>query len=367
MSIEAGDILESISTAVLLADLELNIIYANNAAEQLFSMSRTRLCHCTVGELLGSEQQYIQDILQSVTRPNFQGYVATDIVLDQHHTRHTRVDLSLATFTGGMPGIVVEMRSLEHQQKLVEDLQRSEQQLAARDLIVSLAHEIKNPLGGIRGAAQLLELSQGQADLQISDYTRVIIEQADRLKNLVDRMLGPQQPSPMVSCNIHYVLEKVLTLQGLDSISSGIRFRRDYDPSLPEIAMDMDAMQQALLNVVSNAAQVLHESATRDPVITIRTRALSGAVLGGIKHRTSLAISIIDNGPGVPEHIRDVVFFPMVTTRKTGTGLGLPIAQHIIACHKGTIECQSAAGHTAFTITLPYLDRPRPAGAASGA
>lgn len=361
-NVEAGEILESIGTAVLLADMQLRIVYANNAAEQLFGMSRTRLCHFRIDDLLGPDQQYIVDILHSATRPDFQGFVATDILLDQHLARHTRIDLSLAMFAGGSKGIVVEMRSLEHQQKLIEDLQRNEQHLAARDLIVSLAHEIKNPLGGIRGAAQLLELAHDHADLQVSDYTKVIIEQADRLKNLVDRMLGPQKPSPTVSCNIHYVLEKVLALQRLDSCSAGIRFDKDYDPSLPEIELDLDAMQQALINVVSNAAQVLQESATRNPVITVRTRARSGAVLNGVKHRTSLAIYIIDNGPGVPEHIRDVVFFPMVTTRKSGTGLGLPIAQHIIACHKGTIECQSSTGQTVFTITLPYLNGSRPGG-----
>lgn len=356
MQFEAKDVLESIATAVFLADVHLKIVYANNAAEQLFSMSRTKLRLFKISDLIEQDQKYILNILHKAVKPSFQGFVASDVQLNREIIPNTKIDLSIDLYTGSVKGIVVEMRSMDYQQKLIDDLQRRSQHLAARDLIRNLAHEIKNPLGGIRGAAQLLEMSNGQ-DINVSDYTKVIIEQADRLKSLVDRLLGPQRPNPMLLGNIHYVIEKVLSLESVDTSASGIHFEKDYDPSLPEIELDLDAMEQALINIVGNAAQALIESNTKKPVITIRTRAKSGAVLNGIKYKTSIAISIIDNGPGIPENIRETLFYPMVTTKKTGTGLGLSIAQNIIERHKGAIECESMKGHTIFTIMLPIIGK----------
>ena len=355
MNYDAKDILESINTAVLLADIQMRIVYANTAAEQLLGMSASKLCTIKITELIEKHQKNVIDIFKTAVKPNFQGFVASDIMIVSEGGHAQKVDMSLCLYTQRPRGIIVEMRSLNYQQKLNDDRQRRTQHLAARDLVRNLAHEIKNPLGGIRGAAQLLEMTLGNSS-NVRDYTKVIIEQADRLKNLVDMLLGPQRPNPMTLDNIHYVIEKVLSLESMTP-DIKVRFEKNYDPSLPEIDLDVDAMQQALINIINNAIQALSESNTKNPTIKIKTRAKLGAVLNGIKFPTSIAIDITDNGPGIPENIQQTLFYPMVTSRQNGNGLGLSIAQSIVERHKGTIEVNSIKGETTFTIMLPILKK----------
>lgn len=354
MQCDAKTIIESISTALLVIDSQLKITFANTAAEQLFSMSRSKLIGLKFTELIDSDEKNLLESLQNSNTPSFQGFTATDITFapDPHHSFHA--DMNISLYMGRARGLTVEIHRLNYQQKLNDTYQRRIQNLAARDLIRNLAHEIKNPLGGIRGAAQLLEMTYSY-DKDLKEYTKVIIEQSDRLKVLVDRLLGPQRPNPRTMTNIHYVIEKVLSLTNM-ATQGTIRFDKDYDPSLPEIMLDLDAMQQALINLISNAVQALTESHTMYPTIKIKTRALLGALINGVKYPTSIEVSITDNGPGIPANIKERLFYPMVTSRADGHGLGLSIAQNIVDHHRGTIECDSEPGCTVFKIILPILN-----------
>lgn len=355
MQCDEKTIIESISTALLVTDSQLKISFANSAAEQLFSMSRTKLKQMKLPELINSSERNLLESLQNSNNPAFQGFTATDIAFAPDPHNHFQADMYISLYTGGRSrGLIVEIHRSNYQQKLNDNFQRRTQNMAARDLIRNLAHEIKNPLGGIRGAAQLLEMTYSY-DEDLKEYTKVIIEQSDRLKVLVDRLLGPQRPNPRSMTNIHYVIEKVLSLTNMATQGS-IRFDKDYDPSLPEIMLDLDAIQQALINLISNAVQALTESKTTYPTIKIKTRALLGALINGVKYPTSIEISITDNGPGIPADIKDRLFYPMVTSRADGHGLGLSIAQNIVEHHCGTIECDSEPGCTVFKIILPILE-----------
>ena len=226
------------------------------------------------------------------------------------------------------------------------------QQETTRVLVRGMAHEIKNPLGGIRGAAQLLE--RELPDPELKDYTQVIIEEADRLRTLVDRMLGPNTAPRLSPTNIHEVLERVRTL--LDAESKGtVTFSRDYDPSLPEFLGDKEQLIQALLNIARNAMEALeaHLDQQATPEIIFRTRALRQFTIGHKRHRLVCRIDIIDNGPGIPPELLQNVFYPMISGRADGTGLGLSIAQSIIGQHRGLIECDSEPGQTDFIIFIP--------------
>lgn len=365
MQCDAKTIMESVSTAILVTDSQLKIAFANTAAEQLFSTSRSKLQGSKLLDLIDKNEKSLIETLQNSNSPTFQGFTATDISFSPDPYAHFHADMYISLYTGRARGLVVEIHRLDYQQKLNDDIQRRNQNLAARDLIRNLAHEIKNPLGGIRGAAQLLEMLYKQ-DNELKEYTKVIIEQADRLKNLVDRLLGPQRPNPRSMANIHYVIEKVLSLEHM-ATQGTLRFDKDYDPSLPELFLDVDAMQQALINIISNAVQALTESKTTYPTIKIRTRALMGALINGTKYPMSIEVDVIDNGPGIPHKIKDMLFYPMVTTRADGHGLGLSIAQNIVEHHHGTIECESEPGCTVFKIILPINgNQPSNAGSSLG-
>jgi len=213
----------------------------------------------------------------------------------------------------------------------------------------NLAHEIKNPLGGLRGAAQLL--SRELDDPAQKEFTNLIIEQADRLRSLVDRLLGPQRPTQHSLHNIHQVVQKVYKLVEI-ALPANIQLKRDYDPSIPDIETDPDQMQQAVLNILQNAVQALEHTGGE---ILIRTRTQHQVTIGSQRHKLVLTLSIIDNGPGIPPELMDTLFYPMVTSREQGSGLGLSIAHNIARLHSGRIDCVSSPGHTEFIISLPIL------------
>ena len=221
------------------------------------------------------------------------------------------------------------------------------QQVAARDLVRGLAHEIKNPLGGLRGAAQLL--SKALPDPALTEYTKVIIEQADRLRNLVDRLLGPQHPGMHVTESIHKVAERVVKLVSME-LPDNVKLIRDYDPSLPELPHDPDQIEQVLLNIVRNALQALGPEGGE---IVLRTRTAFQLTLHGVRYRLAARIDVEDNGPGIPPQLQDTLFYPMVSGREGGTGLGLSIARSLIDQHSGKIEFTSWPGHTEFSVYLP--------------
>ncbi len=216
-------------------------------------------------------------------------------------------------------------------------------------MVRGLAHEIKNPLGGLRGAAQLLQAELGSEELR--EYTQIIIQEADRLQELVNRMLGPNRRPSYAPINIHHVLERVRTLV-LAETGERITIRRDYDPSIPELSGDSDQLIQAVLNIVRNAVRALGDTGT----VTLRTRIQRQLTIGHGRHRLAAQIDIIDNGPGIPPEIAETLFLPMVTAGTGGMGLGLSIAQSLINQHQGLIECNSRDGETTFTIFLPLED-----------
>jgi two-component system nitrogen regulation sensor histidine kinase GlnL len=247
---------------------------------------------------------------------------------------------------------LLEIQPLDRLLRINRDDHHASVQETTRKLVRGLAHEIKNPLGGIRGAAQLLQ--RELATERQRDYTRIIIEEADRLRNLVDRMLGPSQVPRLVPVNIHQALERVVLL--LEAEAPGrISFVRDYDPSLPEVEADLEQLIQALLNIVRNAQQALEK--TPAPEIRLRSRIIRQFTIGTTRHRLVLRLDITDNGPGIPPDLFDRMYYPMISGRADGSGLGLSIAQSIVGQHGGLIECESKPGSTTFSIFLP-LEQP---------
>jgi len=248
--------------------------------------------------------------------------------------------------------VLVELWPLEQQARQDREERLREQAQANKELIRNLAHEIKNPLGGIRGAAQLLELELGSPDL--AEYTQVIVHEADRLQSLVDRLLAPHRHPHLVGdVNIHEVCERVRSLV-LIEYPQGLRVQRDYDISIPEFRGDREQLIQALLNIVQNAAQALTERiAAGDAVITLRTRVARQVTFGRQRYRLALELHVIDNGPGVPDAIKERIFYPLVSGRDGGSGLGLTLAQTFVQRHHGLIECDSVPGRTDFRILIP--------------
>ncbi len=337
-------ILDNQLTAVILLDSTLQVHYVNPAAEQLLGISARRL----LANPLTQSLEYLSLDLARLQEQHLLGQGFSDsevtLVVDGEPSL---VDVSVITIDEQDPVMMLmELRKVDQQKRISQELQQHAQQLAARDLVRGLAHEIKNPLGGLRGAAQLLE--KALPDAQLREYTGIIIAQADRLRNLVDRLLGPQRPGRHQVHNVHSVLEQVRRLVELE-LPAGIRIERDYDPSIPDFEMEPDQLQQAFLNIVRNAVEAMHGEGS----IRLKTRTAFQVNIHGKRYRLAAEIKIIDNGPGIPEHIRDTLFYPMVTGREGGTGLGLSIAQNLIDQHKGRIECVSWPGHTEFSIYLP--------------
>ncbi|EPW6430506.1 nitrogen regulation protein NR(II) [Vibrio parahaemolyticus] len=340
-------ILNNMVTATLILDDGLAIRYANPAAELLFSQSAKRIVEQSLSQLI----QHASLDLALLTQPLQSGQSITDsdvtFVVDG---RPLMLEVTVSPITWQRQlMLLVEMRKIDQQRRLTQELNQHAQQQAAKLLVRGLAHEIKNPLGGLRGAAQLLE--KMLPDPSLTEYTHIIIEQADRLRALVDRLLGPQKPGKKTQENLHQILEKVRQLVELESQNSIIIIERDYDPSLPEILMDADQIEQAMLNIVSNAAQILAHQEHGN--ITIRTRTVHQANIHGKRCKLAARVEITDNGPGIPPELQDTLFYPMVSGREGGTGLGLSISQNLIDQHNGKIDVESWPGHTTFTIYLP--------------
>jgi two-component system nitrogen regulation sensor histidine kinase GlnL len=252
----------------------------------------------------------------------------------------------------GSSDVIVEMVEVQQQARQDREERVLEQASATKELIRNLAHEIKNPLGGIRGAAQLLEMEVDSKAL--AEYTRVIIHEADRLQTLVDRLLAPhRRPQLVGDVNIHEVCERVRAVLQAE-FPRGLRIDRDYDTSIPEIRGDREQLIQAVLNVVRNAVEALEDRiAAGDARIVLRTRVARQVTIGKQRHRLALELHVEDNGPGVPESIRDRIFFPLVSGREGGSGLGLTLARTFVQQHQGTVECESEPGKTVFTILIP--------------
>jgi two-component system nitrogen regulation sensor histidine kinase GlnL len=340
-------LLDSLATAVLAIDSGLRIQYLNIAAEQLLSISQRK----AMGQLL-TRAINIPDTLFSRIREAIEsGQPFTDrqVTVEPHGQDPQVVDLSLSPYRpsdGDQAGLILEISIVDRPLRIARDEAILAQQAHASSLVRGLAHEIKNPLGGLRGAAQLL--ARQLPEKELTEYTSIIIREADRLQSLIDRMLGPTNQTRRDVVNIHEVLEHVrkITIAGA---ADGIDVRFDYDPSIPECITDRDRLVQVILNIAGNALQALQQSGR----ITFRSRVVSSFTISGTRHPLVACIEIIDNGPGVPRDLIDQIFFPMVTGNDHGTGLGLSIAQTIMNQLGGIIECASEPGNTTFTVLIP--------------
>ena len=337
-------LLDNLLTAVILLDKQLVVRYVNPAAEQLIGVSARRLLDHALEQVV----DYISLDTNRLRHCLIQGQGFTDnevTLVVEDEPRSVEVSV-IAIYDQHEQMALLELRKIDQQKRISQEQQQHTQQIAARDLVRGLAHEIKNPLGGLRGAAQLLE--KALPDESLKEYTGIIIAQADRLRNLVDRLLGPQRPGRHQVHNVHSVLEQVRRLVEME-LPPGIKIERDYDPSIPDFEMEQEQLQQAFLNIVRNAVEAMHGQGT----IKLKTRTVFQITIHGKRYRLAAEIRIIDDGPGIPESIRDTLFYPMVTGKEGGTGLGLSIAQNLIDQHKGRIECVSWPGHTEFCIYLP--------------
>ena len=343
-------ILNYASTAIVVLDARLCVLYANNAAETLFAHSHKQLLGCPVRQLFVQSTLDLSRIARMFSQG--QNFSDSEVQFVFPKGRHGTAEV-MATLLhhGGQDLVLLEMKGVDQQKRISQETQQHAQQQAARELVRGLAHEIKNPLGGLRGAAQLLD--RALAGPEMREYTQMIIEQADRLRSLVDRLLGPNQPPEFRRCNIHQVLEKVRLLMEVDNVQ-GVMFVRDYDPSIPELWIDEDKIQQVILNIVKNAVEALANQ--QGACITLSSRIERQQTINSIRHPLCVLVKIADNGPGIPATIRDTLFYPMVTSKAHGTGLGLSIAQNLIEHHKGKIEVDSWPGHSEFNIFIPISE-----------
>lgn len=356
----SSQLLENLTTAVLVLDPMLGVSYLNPAAEALLDCSQARIAGQPLGGLFapgfnklpGLEQQIhsgLPSTRRAIEMPLAGGkQVTVDLVITPLESAHETASNSDPIEPAFM---LLEFHSLDR----ILQISREETQLSShsksRSLIRGLAHEIKNPLGGLRGAAQLLD--KELQDPSLSEYTHVIIEEADRLRNLVDKLLGPNQAMVIKSVNVHEILERVCTLINAEN-NSAIEIIRDYDPSIPDIQADSERCIQAVLNIMRNAWQALESMEPgHQGKIRLTTRVVRQFTIGPARHSLVAKVDIQDNGPGIDPELLPTVFYPMISGRPDGTGLGLSLSQSIAHQHQGLIECQSKPGETIFSFYLP--------------
>ncbi len=343
---QAFDLLASLVAVVDPAGV---VLFANAALEDAIGLSWRSIEGTPLLQHV-ADSAALRHALEGV-RANEYAVLRYDAQLKRHAGEPLPVHVIVAQ-TERAGEIVIELLPLEQQARQEREERLAEQARANKELFRNLAHEIKNPLGGIRGAAQLLELELDNR--QLSEYTQVIIHEADRLQSLVDRLLAPhRRPHVVGDVNVHEVCERVRSLI-LAEFPRGLKVVRDYDISIPEFRGDAEQLIQAVLNIVHNAAQALSERIARgDAEIVLRTRVLRQATFGRQRYRLALELHVIDNGPGVPDSIKDRVFFPLVSGRDGGSGLGLTLAQTFVQQHHGLIELDSQPGRTDFRILIP--------------
>jgi two-component system nitrogen regulation sensor histidine kinase GlnL len=338
-------ILDNLGSAVVVFDHELRVRYINQMAEMILAVSENHVLGQPPEAWIHCHGDVLIDLIEaaSVGSP----IIKRGVVLETERSQIT-VDCTVIPVVDddGRSMTIVELQQIDRHLRISREERLITQQALTRDVVRGLAHEIKNPLGGLRGAAQLLQSELESEDLR--EYTRVIIQEADRLQELVNRMLGPNRRPKYAAVNIHNVLERVRTLL-LAETGERIAVHRDYDPSIPELHGDCDQLIQSVLNVAKNAARAIEDTGN----ITLRTRIHRNLTLGYRRNRLAAEINIIDDGPGIPPDIADTLFLPMVTGGTGGMGLGLAIAQSLINQHHGLIECRSRPGETVFTIYLP--------------
>ena len=345
-------LLDNLKTGVVMLDKDLRLLYLNVAAENLLEISVRKANMLFIGDVLIKAAEDIGEMQTALANSN--SFTKRQAQLKLMHGKTVDVDYTITPFEeNGERRALLEITSLEHSYRISREESLNSTHATTRELVRGLAHEIKNPLGGIRGAAQLLAAELNSEEL--SDYTNVIIEEADRLHKLVDRLVGSRQPLKMEPVNLHEVMERVRNLVEAEISGNGIELIRDYDPSIPTVLADSSQLIQAMLNIVRNAMQALFSPEVEHNLgrIYLRTRIIRNATIGAKFHRLAASIKIIDNGPGIKPEMIDSIFYPMISGRAEGTGLGLSITHSIVNQHKGVIECESRPGATCFTVILP--------------
>ena len=323
------------------------IVGLNPAAENILGISESRARGESLLLLVGDEPE-LQDILSRVIATGTHYANEMTLAPTEVHAKERYVDCRVSPLELEGVALLIEMTDVTRRTLISRENALLIQHGAGRQMIRQLAHEIKNPLGGIRGAAQLLERQLPEDELR--EYTEVVISETDRLAALVDTLLGPGGPPNKQALNVHELLEYVVRIiEADDNLSLSIH--RDYDPGLPLIALDRDQMVQAIMNLVRNAVAALDGHGT----LILRSRAVSNFTIGNIRHRVIASIEIEDDGPGIPRELQDSVFYPLVTSRPEGTGLGLPAAQELISRHGGLIEFESRPGRTVFFVRIPLV------------
>ncbi|MEY3201614.1 MAG: hypothetical protein RIR70_1164 [Pseudomonadota bacterium] len=339
--------LDLLACAVVLIDAERRIIHVNPAAENLFAIGQRHILQRDVSVLLGDSEDLAQALARAAKELwSYTGFTLTLPRGEGEDSLH--LECTITPIEAGQARLLMECRLLDQQLRASREEALLQQQEINQELLRNLAHEIKNPLGGIRGSAQLLERELEQPALR--EYTQVIIHEVDRLQALIQRILSPHrrmQPAPVC---IHEILEHVLRLVRAEF--PGVKLRRDYDTSLPDLTGDREQLIQTVLNIARNAAQAMKGHGD----VVLRTRPARQVTLAKRRYRLALELQIIDNGPGIPEHLQEKIFYPLVSGREAGTGLGLTIAQSFIAQHHGTIDVKSRPGTTCFTVLLPLSD-----------
>lgn len=337
-----------LATLVAVVSGDGTVIFANAALEDALGISRRTIEGSQFPECF-TEPVTLLNALAGANSNEF-ATLRYDALL--RRINHEALPVHVVVAQADTPGqAIVELLPQEQQARQDREERLIDQAQTNKELIRNLAHEIKNPLGGIRGAAQLLQM---EINRELTEYTQVIIHEADRLQTLVDRLLAPHRyPHRVGDVNIHEVCERVRSLI-LAEFPKGLRVLRDYDTSLPEFRGDREQLIQAVLNIAHNAAQALAERmAAGDARITFRTRVARQVTFGKQRYRLALELHVVDNGPGVPDSIKDRIFYPLVSGREGGSGLGLTLAQSFVQQHHGLIECESRPGQTDFKLLIP--------------
>jgi two-component system nitrogen regulation sensor histidine kinase GlnL len=349
-AIDGTDLLDVLVTSVFLLDQDLHVIYLNAAGQTLLGLGANQALGRRFADLARGADSLLN--LCERARLGGEGVVQRELAWPAPGGVDRILDCAVTQVLMGhdAPRLLLEIEDITQHRRLTRENALLAQLGGSRLMVRQLAHEIKNPLGGLRGAAQLLE--RELLDPSLREYTRVIISEADRLTHLLDSMLGPGRPPAKQLVNVHELLERVYHLLRSEA-AEGVIVDRDYDPSLPALAIDPNHIIQAMLNLGRNAIQALSNGGVRSPRVVLRTRAATSVSIGTKRHRLVASIQIEDNGPGVLPEIRDTIFYPLVSGRPEGTGLGLGIAQDLVSRHGGLIEFDSAPGRTIFVIFLP--------------
>ena len=340
--------LEHLATAVMLLDNAHQIIYANPSAEVLFAVSATQIAKSQITEVF-LNCEILQLAIENAIKNN-SPFREHELVITTVRQHSFAVTCTVTPIEMHHACLLIEFQQMDQQLRIAREERMLIQQQANSELLRNLAHEIRNPLGGLRGAAQLLEHELPNPNLR--EYTQVIIKEADRLQSLMDRLLVPHRVPKYEPTNIHEVLERVRSLLLAES-PNNIKVRRDYDTSLPDLIGDREKLIQTVLNIARNAVQAMQSAGIVNAEVILRTRAERQVTLSKKRYRVAIKLQIIDNGPGIAADIRDKIFYPLVSGREGGSGLGLALAQTFITQHHGMIDCESQPGKTCFTILLP--------------